>query len=97
MHRLREPDTERAAEAGAVLGPLDDEEIGRFFAKLNPFMNAPVREGSPWLSTGAFDEGASAPGSRAQDLRAVVRHLVEWAKTDPEWLAGGNGHRQGRW
>jgi hypothetical protein len=80
-----------------LLGPWEDEEIGGFFAKLNPFMNAPVREGSPWLLTGAFDEGAVAPGSRAQDLRAVVRHLVEWAKTDPEWLDGGNGRRrQGR-
>jgi hypothetical protein len=80
-----------------LLGAWENEEIGEFFAKLEPLMDAPIKKDSPWLQTGAFDEGAVAPGSRAQDLRSLVRQMVEWAKSDPDWLYEGNGRRrQGR-
>ena len=68
----------------------DDEEITEFFSKLSPFMDAPVRADSPWVTevpNEIFSEGASAPKARRQDLRTLNDTLVGWALTRPAWLA----------
>lgn len=68
----------------------DDEDITEFFTSLNPFMDAPVRAESPWVTdvpNEIFSEGASAPKARRQDLRALNDTIVGWALTQPAWLA----------
>jgi hypothetical protein len=41
-----------------------------------------------WISlpSGAFAEGESAPGSRAQVVKAVVDEITEWFDTPPAAL-----------
>ncbi len=67
---------------------LDDEEIADFFAKLDPYISAPVSADSIWvkLLPDVFAEGASAPRSRRQDLRALTDTIVSWAIDEPDWL-----------
>lgn len=68
----------------------DGEDITEFFARLNPFMDAPVRADSPWVTdvpNEIFSEGASAPKARRQDLRTLNDTIVGWALTQPAWLA----------
>ncbi len=66
-----------------------DDEIGDFFAKLAPHTGAPVAAGSEWLKIpgDVFSVGASAPKARSQDLKQLTHTIVEWARTEPEWLA----------
>ena len=65
---------------------LSDDEIGDFFSSLAPFMKAPIPRSSPWLATGVFTEGATAPKARRQDLESLTRQIVTWARVTPDWL-----------
>jgi hypothetical protein len=66
-----------------------DEDIVEFFARLSPWMYAPVREDSPWVAevpNEIFSTGASAPKARRQDLVELTNTIVGWALTQPAWL-----------
>lgn len=67
---------------------VPDEVAGEFFAKLSPFMSAPVRKDSPWLQIGGeiFSEGASAPKARYQDKELLTNTITRWYKTEPAWI-----------
>lgn len=65
---------------------LSDDEIGDFFSSLAPFMKARIPRSSPWLATGVFTEGATAPKARRQDLESLTRQIVNWARVTPDWL-----------
>lgn len=68
---------------------LDDDDIIDFFRKLAPHMEGPVASDSIWLrhvTDEVFSEGALAPRSRRQDLKALRDALVSWATTEPAWL-----------
>jgi DndB-like DNA-sulfur modification-associated protein len=70
---------------------LEDLEVADYFAKLSPFMDAPVRQTvagkpNPWLSTGVFPDGAMGPTARTQDLVKLVNEIVSWYRRQPEWL-----------
>jgi hypothetical protein len=41
----------------------------------------PVTETGPWVATGAFQVGASAPGGAAGYVRALTDTLVSWARS----------------
>ncbi len=64
-----------------------DDEIQEFFSKLAPSMGAPIKQGSPWMEAGVFSDGAMAPKARRQDLEALARTTVRWARETPKWLA----------
>ncbi len=67
----------------------DDEEIADFFRQLSPFMDAPVKADSPWVTdvpSEIFSENTSAPRSRRQDLRQLNDTIVGWGLTKPAWL-----------
>jgi len=65
---------------------MSDDDIRDFFARLAPHMTAPVVDGSPWMTTGVFREGAMAPDARRQDLESLAADIVSWTKVTPEWL-----------
>jgi hypothetical protein len=68
----------------------DDEDVTDFFMKLAPHMEGPVSKRSIWIARvddEVFSEGALAPRSRRQDLKSLRDTIVEWATTEPEWLA----------
>jgi hypothetical protein len=68
----------------------DDEDVAEFFGKLAPHMSVPVTDSSIWVThvpDEIFAAGASAPRARRQDLKGLRDTLVDWAMTDPEWLA----------
>jgi hypothetical protein len=69
---------------------MSDDEIQEFFEKLNPFMSAPIKDGSPWLETGVFSVGATAPKARRQDMKTLTETIAKWAKYPPAWLEGNN-------
>ncbi|WP_343449839.1 DNA sulfur modification protein DndB [Micromonospora oryzae] len=65
---------------------LDDEEITDFFRRLNPHMNAPVKDTSIWRTTPAsadFEINASAPVMRTQNLQHLVTVITGWYKNPP--------------
>jgi hypothetical protein len=62
-------------------------EITSFFAKLAPQMDTPVPAESPWIQTGAMNEGDNAPTARRQDLITMVETIVFWATTGPVFAA----------
>ena len=64
-----------------------DDEIQEFFSKLAPIMGAPIKKGSPWMEAGVFSDGAMAPKARRQDLQALARTTIRWARETPKWLA----------
>jgi len=67
-----------------------DEDIAAFFAELEPYTAAPVKEASPWVSQipeDIFTPGASAPTARRQDLKRLTETLRAWALHRPAWLA----------
>jgi hypothetical protein len=68
-------------------------EIQNFFKKLSSHTAAPVTSattsGRMWLNAtteGAFADGANAPGSRAQAVKALVNAIVDWHKNPPTEL-----------
>lgn len=68
-------------------------EIIEYFKKLSNHTTAPVNSNDPsgkmWLDAtieGAFVEGANAPGSRAQAVKALVKAMVEWYSNPPNQL-----------
>jgi hypothetical protein len=65
---------------------LSDDEIRDYFSRLAPHVGAPITEGSPWMETGVFHQGAMAPNARRQDLEALVSKIVNWARVAPDWL-----------
>lgn len=65
---------------------LSDDEISEYFSRLAPFMAGPIVDGSPWLQTGVFEVGATAPLARRQDLEKLTDAIVHWAKATPQWL-----------
>jgi hypothetical protein len=65
---------------------LEDDELAEFFSKLAPVMGAPIRDGSPWLETGVFSVGATAPKARRQDLKALTEKIARWARSEPAWV-----------
>ena len=69
---------------------LDDDEISEFFGKLEPHISAPVTAESIWVTQlpEIFADGASAPRSRRQDLRALTDTITTWAIDPPAWLTG---------
>ena len=66
---------------------MSDDEIQEFFSKLAPFMDAPIKKESPWMEAGVFSVGATAPKARRQDLEALARTTIRWAREMPKWLA----------
>lgn len=66
---------------------MSDDEIQEFFSKLAPFMDAPVKKDSHWIEAGVFSVGAMAPKARRQDLEALARTTIRWAREMPKWLA----------
>ena len=66
---------------------MSDDEIQEFFSKLAPFMGAPIKKESPWMEAGVFSVGATAPKARRQDLKALARTTIRWAREMPKWLA----------
>lgn len=61
--------------------PMNAAQVEDYFRKLSPLMNeAPVRESSRWMATGAFSLGAMAPSARSQDFSALVKALVAWGR-----------------
>jgi hypothetical protein len=66
---------------------MSDDEIQEFFSKLAPFMAAPIQNESPWMEAGVFSSGAMAPKARRQDLEALARTTIRWARETPKWLA----------
>ena len=69
---------------------LSDDEIQEFFEKLKLFMAAPIKEGSPWLETGVFSVGSTAPKARRQDMKTLAETIVKWAKFPPAWMESAN-------
>jgi hypothetical protein len=67
---------------------MTDDEISDFFRQLSPHVSAPITEGSPWLNTGVFAVGASAPSARRQDLENLTASIIAWAKESPDWMDG---------
>jgi hypothetical protein len=68
---------------------LDDDDVTDFFRKLAPHMGGPVTSDSIWIThveNDVFSEGALAPRSRRQDLKALRDTIVTWATTEPDWL-----------
>lgn len=66
-----------------------DEDVTVFFAKLDPHMNAPVSATSIWRKTATsldFEEDASAPIMRTQNLIHLVKVIVDWYHTPPAEL-----------
>lgn len=65
-----------------------DDDIAGFFAKLSPHMTAPVTDDSPWvrIEGEVFSAGAVAPRARRQDLVTLTQAIVEWARSEPEWM-----------
>jgi hypothetical protein len=62
-------------------------EVASFFSTLNDRMDEiPVKADSPWIATGVFAEGATAPTARRQDVEALTEAIVAWA-TSPSTLA----------
>lgn len=68
-------------------------DIIEFFTKLSKHTLAPVTSDSSsgrlWLNAtteGAFAEGANAPGSRSQAVKALVAAIVEWHSKPPAEL-----------
>jgi hypothetical protein len=75
-----------------MLGPVSGEQIGNYFHRLEPFMTAPIPDGSPWLSEtpSAFPTaGMSSPESRRQNLEEVTEALARWYRRPPAWLDTG--------
>jgi hypothetical protein len=69
----------------------EDEDITDFFQKLGPFMDAPVKAESPWVTevpNEIFSENAFGPRARRQDLRQLNDTIVGWALAQPAWMAG---------
>lgn len=66
---------------------LQSGEVAALFAKISPMMKAPVEPDSPWVQTGVFAEGASAPTARRQDLEKLKDTIVNWYVEPPQWLA----------
>jgi hypothetical protein len=65
-------------------------EIIEYFTKLSNHTAAPIKSSDPsgkmWMDAtteGAFVEGANAPGSRAQAVKALVSAIVNWYTTPP--------------
>lgn len=54
-------------------------EIAAFFSTLEDRMGVPIPANSPWIATGVFSEGATAPTARRQDLETQVDTIVGWA------------------
>jgi hypothetical protein len=68
-------------------------DVQTFFKKLASHTTAPVTSstasGRMWLNAtteGAFADGANAPGSRAQAVKALVNAIVDWYKNPPAEL-----------
>ena len=62
------------------------EEVAAFFAKLAPFLDAPVDPEGPWAKTGHFAEPWMAPSARRQDVEGLARAIADWATNPPAWL-----------
>jgi hypothetical protein len=81
--------------AGAYEGLLEkgysDDEITDLYRDMAPFMAAPIQANSPLLKlhSPVFLPGASAPTSRAQDLRSLTDEIIGWIDPEdrPSWLA----------
>ena len=57
-----------------------------FFAKLAPYMAAPVNAEGPWAQTGFFTEPWMAPSARRQDVESLSRAIAGWATSPPDWI-----------
>gem|GEM_PF-1206269 len=68
---------------------VDKAVITEYFRSLDRVGRAPLNSNTPvgrmWVksSNGAFADGESAPGSRAQAKKDVVQQLLTWFKTPP--------------
>lgn len=70
---------------------MEDDEVADFFSELAPYMAAPIKEtingkANPWLLTGVFLAGSTAPSARRQDLEKLTNTIVSWARRQPDWL-----------
>ena len=72
-------------------------DILEFFKKLGKHTSAPVTStnssGRMWLNAtteGAFADGANAPGSRSQAVKALVAAIIEWYSNPPAELIGSS-------
>lgn len=73
---------------------MDDAAITRFFSRIAKHVSVPVEAGTPsgdlWINaapvSGAFTDGAAAPGARAQQVKELVASITEWATKPPPQL-----------
>jgi hypothetical protein len=70
--------TGRAQDGGPV---MTRTEVGIFFRDLSPILReVPIKRASPWMDTGAFVGGGSAPTARHGDIGKLTRALCRWAR-----------------
>ena len=60
------------------------DEIKDFFSHLSPHMSAPVRKDSIWMATRDFNEGASGPLARSQNLKHLTAEITNWGLSGRE-------------
>ena len=71
------------------------ERFTDFCRHLSKHMEAPVPNGSHWLKSRAFQEGAFAPMARMGDMRNLTTLVVAWAKNTLN--KGSEGFSGGYW
>ncbi|MFB8004803.1 DNA sulfur modification protein DndB [Nocardia sp. NPDC056000] len=68
---------------------IDIDDITEFFKRLDPHMKAPVADSSLWRTTDAskdFEQNASAPIMRTQNIVHLVDVIVGWYRKPPAFL-----------
>lgn len=63
-------------EARPIVTPDGFKRAVRLYSDLSSHMAFPLEPF--WLTTGVFEEGAKAPGSRSQDLKQLTKVLTNW-------------------
>lgn len=71
---------------------ISRDEIVSFFQTIDRAGGAPLKSSTPhgqmWISSpsGGFLDGETAPGSRSQQVKAIVDEITDWYKTPPAAL-----------
>ena len=62
--------------------------VEEFFAKLSPHSEGPAYTGSIWVENlpDIWQDGAKAPRSRRQDLKALKNAILSWALDKPKFV-----------
>jgi DNA-sulfur modification-associated len=72
------------AQGKAMKPRMTVAEATKFFSTLAPHMQAPLKPGNKWLTTGVFPSPSNgtvvmAPASRNQDLKKLTLEITNWA------------------